>query len=81
MLDARGRLLRAVLGFVTLRAAPRHAALDVLHQYMDSWRGVGAVAAYMERLRRPLEVLYLLTGIVLIVLGAGGLYVLARQVP
>jgi hypothetical protein len=34
-----------------------------------------------ERLRRPLEVLYVLIGMVLIVLGAGGLYVLAPQAP
>jgi hypothetical protein len=47
--DARGRLLHTALGFVTLRAAPRHPALDVLHRYMDSWRGVGAVAAGMAR--------------------------------
>jgi hypothetical protein len=28
---------------------PRHPALDALHQYLDSWRGVGAVAAGMAR--------------------------------
>ena len=49
MLDARGRLLRAALGFATRRTAPRHPALDALQQYLDSWRGVGAVAAGMAR--------------------------------
>ncbi|HEX9820823.1 MAG TPA: hypothetical protein VGD07_14570 [Methylomirabilota bacterium] len=49
MLDARGRFLRAALGFVTLPAAPRHPALDALHRYLDSWRGVGVVAAGMAR--------------------------------
>ena len=34
-----------------------------------------------ERLRRPIEVLYVLTGIAFIVAGATGLYVLARQAP
>jgi hypothetical protein len=48
-LDARGRLLRAGLGFVTQRTAPRRPALDALHQYLDSWHGVGAVAAGMHR--------------------------------
>ena len=49
MLDARGRLLRAALGFVSLRNAPRHSALDALHGYLDSWRGIGDVAAGMHR--------------------------------
>lgn len=40
MLDARGRLLGAALGLVTVHTAPRHPALDALHQYLDSWRGV-----------------------------------------
>ena len=48
MLDARGWLLRAALSFVNLRTAPRHPALDALHQYLDSWRGVSAVAAGMH---------------------------------
>jgi hypothetical protein len=34
-----------------------------------------------ERLRKPLVVFYVATGMVLIVLGAGGLYVLGRQAP
>jgi hypothetical protein len=47
MLDARGRLLRAALGFVTRGAAPQHPALHALHLWLDSWRGVGAIAAGM----------------------------------
>jgi hypothetical protein len=49
VLDARGRLLRAALGFVTVRPAPRYPALDVFHRWLDTWRGVGAVAAGMAR--------------------------------
>lgn len=48
MREQRGRLLRAALGFVTLRAA-RHPALDALHRYLGFRRGVGAVAAGMAR--------------------------------
>ncbi len=54
---------------------------------MVKWRGQMVDSSWQwlitldERLRRPLEVLYVLTGIVFIVLGAGGLYVLARQAP
>ena len=50
MLDAWGRLLRAALGFVTLRAALRHPALAALHRYLDTWRGIGHVAVEMYRL-------------------------------
>ena len=32
-----------------MRAAPRHPALDALHQYLDCWRGASAVAAGMAR--------------------------------
>ena len=55
MLDQRSRLLRAALGFVTLRAAPRRPALSVLHGWLDSWRGIGDVVVSMHRqgLRRP----------------------------
>jgi hypothetical protein len=49
VLDARGRLLRAALGFLTLRAAPQHPVLHTLHRYLDSWRGIGAAAAGMQR--------------------------------
>jgi hypothetical protein len=49
VLDVRGRLLLAALGFVTLPAAPHHAALYALHDWLDSWRGVGDVAIGMHR--------------------------------
>jgi hypothetical protein len=44
VLDQRGRLLRAALGFVTLRVTPADAALHELRSWLDSWRGIGAVA-------------------------------------
>jgi hypothetical protein len=47
--DERGRLLRAALGFVGLRAASEFPVLDTLHDYLDSWRGVWAVAVGMAR--------------------------------
>jgi hypothetical protein len=49
VLDARGPAPPCTLGFVNLRTAPRHPALDALHGYLDSWRGMGAVAAGMAR--------------------------------
>jgi hypothetical protein len=47
VLDARGRLLRAALGFVILRAPP-DSALHALHRWLDSWHGIGAVAVGMH---------------------------------
>ena len=32
-----------------MRAAPRHPALDALHQYLDCWRGASAGAAGKAR--------------------------------
>ena len=49
MLDQRGRLLGTALGFVTLRGALHHPALATLHGWLDSWRGVGAIVAWMHR--------------------------------
>lgn len=49
MLDQRGHLLCTALGFVTVRAVPEHTALDALHRWLDSWRGVGYVAIGMHR--------------------------------
>jgi uncharacterized protein YggT (Ycf19 family) len=65
-----GTLTTILMGFALLRWRA---------QMVDS--GWQWLIGLDERLRRPLEVLYLLTGIVLIVLGAGGLYVLAQQAP
>ena len=49
MLDQRGRLLFAALGFVGLRDAPADPALDRLHTWLDSWSGIGHVVAGMSR--------------------------------
>jgi hypothetical protein len=49
VIDQRGRLLRAALGFAGLRDAPPDAALDRLCTWLDSWSGVGHVAAGMAR--------------------------------
>jgi hypothetical protein len=49
VLDQRGRLLRAALGFVTLRVTPADAALHELRSWLDSWRGIGAVVVGMAR--------------------------------
>ncbi len=49
MLDQRGRLLRAALGFLELRPAPEDTALVALRSWLDSWRGIGAIATGMAR--------------------------------
>ena len=49
MLDQRGRLLVAALGFVSLRDAPADPALTRLHTWLDSWPGIGHVVAGMNR--------------------------------
>jgi hypothetical protein len=51
----RSPLLRGALGFVTLCTAPRHPALDALHEYLDSWRGVGAIVDGMHHQGWDLE--------------------------
>ncbi len=47
MLDQRGQLLRAALGFAGLSATDR--ALHILRSYLDSWSGIGRIAAGMHR--------------------------------
>jgi hypothetical protein len=49
VLDQRGQLLRAALGFVTLPSPSHHHGLHALRSYLDSWSGIGAVAAGMHR--------------------------------
>jgi len=49
VLDQRGRLLGAALGFAALRAEPHHRALATLHGWLDSWRGVGDIVVGMHR--------------------------------
>ena len=45
MLDQRGQLLRAALGFAGLPATDR--ALHTLRSYLDSWAGIGRIAVGM----------------------------------
>ena len=48
MLDQRGTLLIAALGFAGLR--PSHdRAVYALHRWLDTWRGIGDVAVGMAR--------------------------------
>ena len=47
MLDPRGSLLRAALGFVSV--APLVPELGLLHRWLDTWSGVGHVVAGMAR--------------------------------
>jgi len=47
--DQRGRLLRAALGFAGLVHPPRDRALTSLRAWLDSWAGIGRVAAGMQR--------------------------------
>src|SRR5262250_2029213 len=49
MLDQRGRLLRATLGFATLPSPSQHRAFRALRSYLDSWAGIGRIAAGMLR--------------------------------
>jgi hypothetical protein len=46
-LDARGRRLRAALGFLQL--TPRAPELRLLHRWLDTWTGVGLIAVGVER--------------------------------
>ena len=48
MLDQRGQLLRAALGFAGCSMPSRHPALHALRSYLDSWAGIGRVAAGMH---------------------------------
>jgi len=44
MLDQRGQLLRAALGFAGLPRRSYDCALWALRSYLDSWAGIGRVA-------------------------------------
>src|SRR5262249_41895443 len=52
-LDARGRLLLATLGFLSVE--PREPELVALHRCFDNWRGIGDVVAGMVRQEYDLE--------------------------
>jgi hypothetical protein len=49
VLDQRGRLLRAALGFAGLSRPPYDHALAVLQIWLDSWAGIGRIAVGMHR--------------------------------
>src|SRR5262245_28596518 len=47
MLDQRGQLLRAAVGFATLHRPSDHRGLHALRSYLNSWAGIGRIAAGM----------------------------------
>ena len=49
MLDQRGQLLRAALGFAGLPTPPRDYSLGALRTWLDSWSAIGHVAVGMAR--------------------------------
>ena len=49
MLDQRGRLLVAALGFAGLRAPSDDHVLRALRSWLDSWQGIGRIAVGMAR--------------------------------
>jgi hypothetical protein len=48
VLDQRGRLLQAALGFTILPMPSYDRALHALRSWLDSWNGLGAVVTGME---------------------------------
>jgi hypothetical protein len=49
MLDQRGQLLRAAIGFSGCSMLSYDRALWALRSYLDSWDGIGRVAVGMHR--------------------------------
>jgi hypothetical protein len=49
MLDQRGQLLRAALGFAGSSMPSYDRALHALRTWLDSWSGIGHVAVGMYR--------------------------------
>jgi hypothetical protein len=49
MIDQRGRLLRAAVGFAICSMPSYDRALHALRSWMDSWPGIGRVAVGMHR--------------------------------
>ena len=49
MLDGRGHLLRAAVGFATCSMPSYNRALWALRTWLDSWSGIGRVAVGMAR--------------------------------
>jgi hypothetical protein len=55
MLDQHGQLLRAALGFAGLPRPSSNRALRALRTWLDSWPGIGHVAAGRHRQRFDLQ--------------------------
>ena len=55
MLDSRGQLLRAALGFAGLHRPSYDLALHALRTWLDSWAGIGHVVVGMARQGYDLE--------------------------
>jgi hypothetical protein len=53
MPESRAALLRAALGFLSLE--PRAPELRMLHEWLDSWTGIGHIATGMARQGYDLE--------------------------
>ena len=49
MLDQRGRLLRAALGFAGLLRPSYDRSLWAFRTWLDSWTGIGRIAVGMAR--------------------------------
>jgi hypothetical protein len=49
MLDPRGHLLRAAVGFAGCSTPSYDPALHALRSWLDSWSGIGHVAVGMAR--------------------------------
>ena len=52
-MNARARLMRAALGFLTVQ--PCEPELRLLHPWLDSWPGIGHIVAGMARQGYDLE--------------------------
>ena len=48
VLDPRGQLLRAAVGFATCSMLSNHRALWALPTWLDSWPGIGHVAVELD---------------------------------
>src|SRR3989454_4429424 len=55
MLDQRGQLLQAALGFAGLPRPSYDRSLHALRTHLDSWAGIGRVAVGMARLGYDLQ--------------------------
>jgi hypothetical protein len=55
VLDQRGQLLRAALGFAGCSMPSYDRALHALRTWLDSWSGIGHVAVGMARPTHPLR--------------------------